>query len=689
MNIGPEAQPAPPRTNQLSSGIKFRPQVEKNTYLENVEARTVPGPCYNKISFVETCRAPSDFLDNDPKNHAEIEMYGQKVINLSKKDLTNAEKSLLCKGLKFCPTQKSTDAGEVKKELDEFHDKLRTKQFFTKLDSKRENDTQTLTALQKISPYGNVTSFLKLRQKSKWKPPSGSPNLETFANMNDMTLGKSYFPRIKKQNITNAEREALKSLSKNPNITIKPADKGGSIVVMDTADYVTEAQRQLTDESTYIQLAHTPTEKFNQEVEQYLENMVKTGDITESVKKLLVSSKPKTPHIYFLPKIHKQKLPPPGRPIVSTNNCPTEKISAFVDHFLSPLVKEQKSYVQDTTDFINKVEGQILSEESIIGTLDVTSLYTNIPNKEGISCIKEILDKTRNRLERPLNSSLVDLLEMVLTKNNFQFNGTQYLQIGGTAMGTRVAPTYANLFMSNLEEKLISEHELKPKLWLRYIDDILFIWEHGEDELNKWLNHLNKSHTSIKFTIEHSKTEINFLDTTVKKGPNSKIYVDLYVKKTDTNSYLKYDSAHPPKCKESLPYSQFLRIKRICTNEEDYNEHIATKEKEFLDKGYPKTTLEEAKLKLTTKDRAELLIKNPKEKNEKTERVFLTATYREGYQYVPKKVKKNWDILARSSTTKNLHRADLMIGYRKPRDIKSYLVKARTDYKLKPINSTH
>ena len=163
-------------------------------------------------------------------------MYGQKVINLSKKDLTHAETSLLCKGLKFCPTQKTTDAREIKKKLDEFHDKLRTKQSFAKMDSKKESDSQNPTVLQKLSPYGNVTSFLKLRQKSKWKPPSGSPNLETFANMNDMSLGKSYFHKIKKQNITNAEREALKSLSKDGNITIKPADKGGSIVVMDTAD---------------------------------------------------------------------------------------------------------------------------------------------------------------------------------------------------------------------------------------------------------------------------------------------------------------------------------------------------------------------------------------------------------------------------------------------------------------------
>ena len=310
----------------------------------------------------------------------------------------------------------TTDAGEVKKELEEFHDKIRTKQFFEKIDQKKENDTQSKNALQKISPYGNVTKFLKLRQKSNWKPPAGSPNLETFASMNDMTLGKSYFPKVKKQNITQAEREALKSLSKDQSITIKPADKGGAIVVMDTVDYIKEANRQLSEESVYQQLQSAPTDQFNQQVEQYLTGMVENGDITEGIKKILISNKPRTPHIYFLPKVHKNKIPPPGRPIVSANSCPTEKISAFVDHFLNPLVKERKSYVQDTTDFINKIEDLELPNGSILGSLDVTSLYTNIPNDEGMNCIREILNKERNKVERPLNSSLVDLLEMVLTK---------------------------------------------------------------------------------------------------------------------------------------------------------------------------------------------------------------------------------------------------------------------------------
>ena len=85
-----------------------------------------------------------------------------------------------------------------------------------------------------------------------------------------------------------------------------------------------------------------------------------------------------------LAKIHKGTLPPPGRPIVSANGCPTEKISALVDIYLRPYLQQVRSYLKDTTDFLNKLKalGDI-PRDAILGTMDVTSLYTNIPNCKG------------------------------------------------------------------------------------------------------------------------------------------------------------------------------------------------------------------------------------------------------------------------------------------------------------------
>ena len=71
------------------------------------------------------------------------------------------------------------------------------------------------------------------------------------------------------------------------------------------------------------------------------------------------------------------------------------------------------------------------------------------------------------------------------------------------------------IIIVKLEEEIIKEFEYKPYLWWSYIDDIFFLWEHGENKLKSFIDKINKAHPTIKFTAEWSKTSINFLDVTV------------------------------------------------------------------------------------------------------------------------------------------------------------------------------
>ena len=526
-------------------------------------------------------------------------------------------------------------------------------------------------------------SFLKFKQKSNWKPPLGTANLETFININEIELNKPSKTNSLKQNISDGERKAIRDLSRDKEIKISQADKGGSIVIQKTTDYIAEAMRQLNDPNTYKKTDSDLSNTHKQIVDNCLNQMVINGDITKKVQARLSIHKVRTPQIYFLPKIHKMKFPPPGRPIVSANDCATERISAFVDHFLNPLVKETRSYIQDTTDFLNQIEkvGHV-KKNTILGTLDVTSLYTNIPNSEGISAISEILDEKRKSWEKPSNKSLVQLLELVLKLNNFQFNGTNYLQIGGTAMGTRLAPSLANLFMDRLERRMLDGYRLKPTVWLRYIDDVFFIWDHGENSLNEWFNYLNAQHKTIKFTTEFSKKQINFLDTTIKIDETGKLSADLYKKPTDSNSYLNFSSAHPPNCKKSLPFSQLLRIKRICSKKSDYEKHAQSKLKEFRTKGFPEQLLAEATEKVQNYNREDLLTKkNQSDENiERENKIFLVTTFRPGHEKVPKLVKKNWPYLGRSTTTKDIYNSRLMVSHRRGKNLREMLCKSRLNY---------
>ena len=87
---------------------------------------------------------------------------------------------------------------------------------------------------------------------------------------------------------------------------------------------------------------------------------------------------------------------------------------------------------------------------SILATIDVQSLYLKIPHKEGIEAVKNRL-YYRNRESDTVPippGAMSDLLSIVLTQNYFQFNDSMYHQVQGTAMGTKMAPSYANLFMA-------------------------------------------------------------------------------------------------------------------------------------------------------------------------------------------------------------------------------------------------
>ena len=111
----------------------------------------------------------------------------------------------------------------------------------------------------------------------------------------------------------------------------------------------------------------------------------------------------------MLPKIHKNKIPPPGRPIVSSVNSPTEKMlekmSMLLDIILQSFVLKTKSYIRGTGDFLSKVQGLEIKSNDWMFSMDVMSLYTNIPYKDGIECIKKVLSECENLT--PKNSSLI------------------------------------------------------------------------------------------------------------------------------------------------------------------------------------------------------------------------------------------------------------------------------------------
>ena len=109
--------------------------------------------------------------------------------------------------------------------------------------------------------------------------------------------------------------------------------------------------------------------------------------------------------------------------------------------------------------------------------------------------------------------------------------------------------------------------------WKRFIDDTFFTYTENEESTEKFLEDLNKFHPNVKFAYEKSKEKINLLDVVIKIK-ESRIITHLYCKPTYFYQYLHYDSSHVNHIKRSIIFSHMLRLKRICSENNDLNVHV-------------------------------------------------------------------------------------------------------------------
>ena len=600
----------------------------------------------------------SDLLDQDKtiaedkEGRLEGVFISDNILNLSKRELNKAEISLLSKGLKFVPTPRFVDQAALKTDLEAFGRKLRLAWHF-------RNDE------------GNFSEFNPFRKKTNFNPKDKDVAIEMYLSKLEEEI-LNINTKLKYHNVTKEERNAINSLRNDASIIIKEADKGSGIVIWDREDYLKEAESQLGDENVYEKLHGDSVSPLIKVIKSALSKIQKRGDISNETLDYFLTTDPKLGRFYLLPKIHKRLYNVPGRPVISNSSFFTENISAFLDFHLQPLVKEVKSYIKDTNDFLRKLSDlPPLKNDVLLCTVDVVGLYPNIPHKDGIEALKSVLDSRKNKTVS--TESLLELTKLVLENNVFEHNGETFRQKQGTAIGTKMAPQYAILFMAFLEERLLDSCMLKPLFWWRYIDDIFFVWEHGEESLKSFLKYINEAHPTIKFTADYSKEKVNFLDVQViKKG--DKLVTDLYVKSTDTHQYLDYSSCHPSHCKDSIPYSQALRLNRICSEVSSFDKRCNELESWLQKRGYDDRLIRNKILSARKFSRNELL---NRKKQAKKKRITLNISYHPAYQGLNRILRKIQVILAFDKEHAKVFKDIPIVGFRRGKSLKDMLVRAK------------
>ena len=497
-------------------------------------------------------------------------------------------------------------------------------------------------------------------------------------------------------------------------IVIKPCDKGAGIIVVDFKDYVSSCKDHLSS-SQIVNGNECPFYSLSsgQELKKSKEKILsvlydgKSKNFISAEEFIAMDPSNSDPaKFYQIFKVHKSHPNPgpgslpPGRPIVSGCNSHTQNISKFVDAHIKEFVPMIPSYIQDTPDFLRKLEhlkSNFSLQDAFLVTIDVSSLYTNIPQDEGLVVLENFLDTVRTNKTVPTHF-LVSLTKLILSENIFEFDKQLYRQNIGTAMGTPVAPSYANIFMSMIDTMLNSlatylNHGTNPFIsYYRYIDDIFIVYKGPMNVLQLFLEEINNIHDSIKFTSDmsspfscnvphdanydcfcHTSNSIPFLDTLVTLN-NGHLVTDLFRKPTDRCQYLLPSSCHPSNITKNIPYSLAFRIVRICSERSSLLMRLDELKELLLTREYCPKVIDEALNRAKLLSREETLKKVVKKR---TDRVVFSLPYHPALPSINGIVKNAWKTMVKDPYLKEIFDKPPMVAFRRPKSLRDMLVRAK------------
>ena len=519
------------------------------------------------------------------------------VHNLSSFTLTQPQLNLLNKGLSFTPTRNFTlkDHFNLHKYYNQFGDSIRmSANNMNDLPTHQDTNYNSSSTDELITPFiFRRMKFLK-NQQDRYIPPA-TFQIENYIHCTKDIVdeNRSTIFQRQKPNVTKEEYKAILTLKQSTAITVKPADKNLGIALLNTNDYVQQCVSHLKS-SSYQRVREFPTQlqkqlenciiKFKEDICQYSQLLYKY---------LIPSQQHRIPRFYGLPKLHKpptlNNIVPPIRPIVSHVNSLLSPSAKFIDHVLQPLARSYCDYLHNSTELVHHLMMLKIPEETTLVCLDIVSLFPSIPQTE---CLQVLCDEMNTHKELLLfNPNLIlQLLNINIFNNYFEFSETVFQQTTGIAMGAAFSPTIANIFMSVFIRRFLLTTTEQPLHLSRYIDDIFLIWP-NQYNLETFITSLNNFHPNIKFTVTSSRNKINFLDLTIYKGHNftstNTLDVKTFQKPNSLYQYLHYDSFHPKTTFKGTIIGECIRYARTNTEEANYNAQVALLKTRLLNRNYP------------------------------------------------------------------------------------------------------
>jgi hypothetical protein len=416
-----------------------------------------------------------------------------------------------------------------------------------------------------------------------------NPSSEVVKLKSDLvSVSKSFSNvRVPPSVLSSSHISALRSLKKKDSIVITRPDKGNGVVILDSKDYINKVSQVLSDNSKFHvdDKQVDSTMKLQKDVVKQVDSLVRQGIISKAQSKGLKPIGSHIPKLYGLPKIHKPNVP--VRPILSMCNSPTYDLAKWLCDVLFPVRDALGSFtLKDSFSFVEVLSDHNLSE-SVMASLDVSSLFTNVPLRETISIIKTVVQDKKLDVKCP-----VDLLESLLllcTENvQFFFNDKLYTQTDGVAMGSPLGPILADIFLGYLEHYVLRDCIRDSTLsYFRFVDDVFATFRSSVDAY-AFLDKLNSVHKSLHFSIELEKNgHLPFLDIMVSRDQSGKPLTQIYRKPTWSGLYTHFYSFVPLSYKKSLVRTLFHRARKLCSSVFLHDEFVFLTNT-LLANGYPR-----------------------------------------------------------------------------------------------------
>lgn len=211
------------------------------------------------------------------------------------------------------------------------------------------------------------------------------------------------------------------------------------------------------------------------------------------------------------------------------------------------------------------------ARSSIMGSIDVESLFTNIPLDESIDIILERLFADADQYLGLNRQAFKILLQLAVKDCHFTFNSVIYKQIDGVAMGNPLGPIFANIFLAHYEVAWLENCPMNIKLhfYRRYVDDTFLLFS-NKAQKSQFCNYLNKKHPNMRFTFElesDSDFSLPFLGTFVHRRGDY-YQTSTYRKPTFSGLYTHFESCVPMRYKTGLIQILLFRAFKLCSSYE-------------------------------------------------------------------------------------------------------------------------